>query len=35
MTTAINIPPVLPGQAFLRKPFSTVELVELIDRLLA
>ena len=35
MTTAINVPRVLPVQAFLRKPFSEVELVDLIDRLLA
>ena len=35
MTTAINVPHVLPVQAFLRKPFSEVELVGLIDRLLA
>ncbi|MFM0557807.1 response regulator [Paraburkholderia sediminicola] len=35
MTAAINVPRVLPLQAFLRKPFSEVELVDLIDRLLA
>jgi CheY-like chemotaxis protein len=34
LTTAINVSHALPAQAFLRKPFSAVELVDLIDRLL-
>jgi CheY-like chemotaxis protein len=33
LTTAINVPKDLPGQGFLRKPFSAAALLELINRL--
>lgn len=34
LTSAVNVPPNLPVDAFLRKPFCAADLVDLINRLL-